>query len=172
MAGWAIERLTPEHDRSQFECGSEPLDRYLKQQASQDSRRLFAGVFVALEPPENRMVAGFYTLSAFGVAPGVFPDGIARKLPRYSLVPALLLGRLAVHRRHQGKGLGERLLVDALLRSYTQSVSQAAAAFVVVDAKDESAVAFYRRFRFEEFPDPINRLFLPMQTIARLFVES
>lgn len=171
MAAWVIERLKPEHDRSQFACGSEPLDSYLKEQASQDSRRHFAGVFIALESPEHRVVAGFYTLSAFGVAPGALPPEIARKLPRYSLVPAFLLRRLAVHRRHQGKGLGEHLLVDALRRSYTQSASQAAAAFVVVDAKDENAVAFYRRFKFEEFPEPVSRLFLPMQTIARLFVE-
>ncbi len=118
------------------------------------------------------MVVGFYTLSAFGVALTAFPPAIAKKLPRYPMVPSFLLGRLAVDKRYQGKGVGERLLVDALRRCYTQSHNEVAAPFVVVEAIDANAVAFYRRFGFEEFPEPISRLFLPVPAIAEFFDES
>jgi GNAT superfamily N-acetyltransferase len=170
VAIWTIERLTSDHDRSDFRCGSEALDRYLKERAGQDSRRLFASVFVALEPSERRIV-GYYAISAFGIVPSTFPEAIASRLPRYPLVPAFLLGRLAVDQRHQGRKLGKYLLLDALYRSYRQSVDHISGAFVVVDAIDENAVACYRRFHFETFPEPLNRLFLPMHTIARLFDE-
>ena len=92
----------------------------------------------------------------------------ARKLPSYPNVPVTLLGRLAVDQRHAGQDLGEFLLMDALHRSLTQS-SQIAAVATVVDAIDDNAIRFYRHFNFMPFPELLNRLFLPMQTVAALF---
>lgn len=89
-----------------------------------------------------------------------------RKLPRYPLVPATLLGRLAVDRRHQGKGYGRFLLADALYRALRSEVASFA---VIVDAKDDSARAFYEREGFLPFPDQQMKLFLPMADIEQLF---
>lgn len=169
-ASWRIEPLGGQ-DRSGFECGVEPLDRYLRQQASQDARRHVATTWLLVD--QAGAVAGYYTLSASSVnLDDLSPDQVKRlKLPRYPQVPVTLLGRLAVDVRYrgqgQGKGFGQVLLVDALERSF-KATGQVGSVAVVVDAKDERAVDFYVRFGFLAFPDLARRLFLPMGTIARL----
>ena len=164
---YRVEALDRQHDRSGFSCGVEPLDRYLSEQAGQDARKRVAAPFVLCEGKSNA-VLGYYTLSALSVDVGAWPEDMARKLPRYPVVPATLLGRLAVDRRLRGKGMGEYLLMDALRRALIAS-RQVAAVAVIVDAKDDSAVAFYRRYGFIPFVDEPNRLFLPMGTIEPLF---
>lgn len=166
-ARWAIEPLAA-HDRAQFSCGHSSLDRYLTQQAGQDARRRAAAPFVLIDEAEGKAVIGYYTLSAFGIDLGDLPAGIARKLPRYPIIPATLLGRLAVDSRYGGRGVGELLLMDALHRAVSQSAT-IASALVVVDAMDDRAQQFYEHFDFCPFPEQANRLFLPMQTIAKLF---
>lgn len=163
-----IEPLGKKHDRAAFSCGNESLDRYIGQQASQDARRHVAAPFVAVAQAGDTRILGYYTLSAFAVDLGALPESTARKLPHYPLVPATLLGRLAINQGQQGRGLGEFLLMDALRRAHEQS-SQIASAAVIVDAIDESAHRFYRHFDFIAFPDRTDRLFLPMQDIAALF---
>jgi GNAT superfamily N-acetyltransferase len=163
-----IEPLSGAHDRGSFSCGNGALDRYLKEQANQDLRRGCAAPFVLIPSVGASVVLGYYTLSSFGIDVGELPTEIAKKLPRYPLIPATLLGRLAVDERHHGKGLGEFLLMDALHRSMVQSV-QIAAAAVVVDAIDERAARFYRHFGFLAFPAIAARLFVPMKTVKELF---
>ena len=116
----------------------------------------------------HQTLAGYYTLSATSIRLGELPSDVAEELPRYPLVPATLLRRLAIDAGYQGKRLWEFLLMDALHRSYTQSQSIASMA-VVVDAKDEGVVRFYERYGFITFPEQPHRLFLPMKTIAKLF---
>jgi GNAT superfamily N-acetyltransferase len=111
-------------------------------------------------------IAGYYTLSATSVQLGELPAQTVRKLPRYPLVPATLLGRLAVDRRHQGKGYGRFLLGDALYRAARSEIASFA---VIVDAKDENAQRFYERESFLPFPDQPMKLFRPMTDIRRLF---
>lgn len=165
---WLVERLGKQHDRTAFACGNEVLDHYLKEIASQDARRLVAAPFVAVVSTAPKNILGYYTLSAFGIDLSSLPTDVARKLPAYPVVPATLLGRLAVDQRHRGQGIGEFLLMDALHRAYGQS-SQIAAVAVVVDAIDAQAVRFYRHFNFMPFPDTPDRLFLPMKTIGTAF---
>lgn len=162
-----VEALGKQHDRKRFSCGVEPLDRYLREQAGQDARKRVAAPFALCEGNSNA-VLGYYTLSALSVDVGAWPEDVARKLPRYPVVPATLLGRLAVDSRLRGKGMGEHLLMDALRRALEASREVASVA-VVVDAKDDNAVAFYRRYQFIPFADQPNRLFLPMGIIERLF---
>ena len=95
------------------------------------------------------------------------PEGVIKRLPRYP-IPVGLLGRLEVDRRWSRRGLGSVLLTDALRRVHLASATLAVYA-VVVDAKDESARAFYERFGFIVLPDSASRLFLPMSTVERLF---
>src|ERR1700730_14382288 len=113
---YVIEPLRPDHEREAFSCGKEPLDRYLTQQASQDLKRHLATIYVLCEPP-SRTVLGYYTLSALSVTPQDLPAALARKLPRYPLLPAILIGRIARDLQYPGRRLGERLLHDALRRS-------------------------------------------------------
>jgi GNAT superfamily N-acetyltransferase len=168
---WFVEPLGNQHDRAAFACGNEVLDHYLKEIASQDARRLVAAPFVAVESDDPKTILGYYTLSAFGIALESLPLEVARKLPAYPIVPATLLGRLAVDQRCRGKGIGEFLLMDALRRAYVQS-SQIAAVAVVVDAIDAQAARFYRHFNFIPLPDRPDRLFLPIKTIATLFRDA
>lgn len=165
--GYRVEALAKQHDRLGFSCGVESLDRYLREQARQDARKHVAAPFVLCEGGSNA-VLGYYTLSALSIDVGAWLAHVARKLPKYPVVPATLLGRLAVDLCLRGKGVGEHLLMDALRRALEASREIASVA-VVVDAKDENAVAFYRRYEFIPFADQANRLFLPMSIIAQLF---
>ena len=164
-----IEPLHPRHDRKGFTSGADELDRYLLQQAKQDAKHHVAAPFVLLDPPTGR-VAGYYTLSAFAVEPGHLQPEIARRLPRYPLLPATLLGRLAVATVFQGHGYGELLLLDALHRTLTLA-PQMATIGVIVDARDDRAAAFYRRFEFQSLPTQPRRMLLALGTIARLFSD-
>ncbi len=164
---YRVEALAKRHDRSGFSCGVEPLDRYLREQAGQDARKRVAAPFVLCEGQSN-IVRGYYTLSALSIDAGAWPEDVVRKLPRYPVVPATLLGRLAIDKSRRGKEMGEHLLTDALRRALVAS-RQVASVAVIVDAKDDNAVAFYRRYEFIPFADQANRLFLPMGTIEQLF---
>lgn len=112
-------------------------------------------------------VAGYYTLAAFGITPASLPSEVTRRLPRYDQFPATRIGRLAVDRRYQGQGLGQRLLMHALESGY-RAAPEIAAMAVVVDAKDDAARRFYERYGFERFLDDEYRLYLPMATIEQL----
>jgi len=157
-----IEALARGHDRSSFNSGAEELDRYLKEQASQDLRRHLAAIFVAHDAGR---VVGYYSLSATAIELNDLPGDLARRLPHYPQVPATLLGRLAVDGSWQGRRLGERLLIDALFRSLASELASYA---VVVDARDEAAARFYRRYGFMPLGQSQRRMFLPMATVARL----
>jgi GNAT superfamily N-acetyltransferase len=163
---FALEPLGRRHPRAAFSCGVEPLDRYFREQAGQDMRRRAAVVYVLVER-DTGMIAGFYTLSAAGIDVSAFPAELARQLPRYPRLPAILLGRLALDRRFRGQGLGCGLLLDALARAYHLS-RQIGALAVIVDAKDDEARRFYERFGFQRLADDERRLFLEMATIAGL----
>jgi len=159
-----IEPLGSHHDRASFSSGVEPLDRYLRSQAGQDARKNMAAPFVLVLP--DGALGGYYTLSATAVKLADLPDQTVRRLPRYPLVPATLLGRLAVDRRCQGKGYGRFLLADAL---YRVARSEIASFAVIVDAKDEAARRFYERESFLPFADQPLKLFRPVADIKQLF---
>lgn len=156
------------HDRVSFSCGVETLDRYLKQQATQDMDKRVAAVFVLT--PDGTTVAGYYTLSQYAIAAGELPEEVIRRLkpPRYPELPATLLGRLARSSEFKGQKLGEILLMHALGKSLQHS-REIASVGVVVDAKDHRASLFYASYGFAELPGHSSRLFLPMKTIAEMF---
>jgi len=158
-----VEVLGPQHDRNSFSSGVEPLDRYFRTQAGQDARKNMAAPFVLVL---SDGVIGYYTLSSTAVKLAELPDSVARRLPRYPLVPATLLGRLAVDKRFQGQGHGRFLLADALLRAVRSEIASFA---VIVAAKDDAARRFYERESFLSLPDQPMRLFRPMADIAALF---
>ena len=159
-----VEALTSDHDRSRFESGAEELDRYIRMQAGQDARKNIAAPFVLILP--DGTIGGYYTLSSASVQLAELPALTVRKLPRYPLIPAILLGRLAIDHRQQGKGYGRFLLADAL---YRVSRSEIASFAVIVDAKDERARGFYKRESFLALPEQPMKLFRPLADIRRLF---
>jgi GNAT superfamily N-acetyltransferase len=162
---YIVEPLAVYHDRSRFISGSADLDRYFRQQVGQDVRNNVARCFVLCFTPGGDPL-GYYTLSSYGVQPQELPSDIVRRLPRYPLIPTILLGRLAVDARYQGQGLGRRLLFSALARALTFSKEIAAYA-VIVDAKDGDARRFYERYDFRAFSEQSRRLYLPMRLIEQ-----
>ena len=153
MSDYAIELLAG-HDRSTFVSDAPSLDRYFQQQVTQDVRRRIAACFVAVATTDAK-VAGFYTLSATSLILDQLSPERARKLPRYPVVTAILLGRLAIDVSHQGRGLGGALVVDALLRA---ARSEVVGHVMVVDALDEAAARFYQHLGFERLADDPYRL--------------
>jgi GNAT superfamily N-acetyltransferase len=169
-ASWQIVPLDSKvHDRRAFSCGAPELDRYIRDHASQDVTRDVARIFVALQSGAPT-VCGYYSLSAASFQRDDLPADQAKRLPRYP-VPAALPGRLAVDDGAKGKGLGAFLLMDALNRTLLATQTLAVHA-MIVDARDDDAAAFYRKFGFIPFSgEERRRLFLPMGTIRKL-VES
>jgi ribosomal protein S18 acetylase RimI-like enzyme len=166
-SGFVIAQLTAARDRQAFSSGAVALDRYLHMQANQDIRRHIANCFVA-SPAQSNVVAGYYTLSAASIPVADLPEEQTRKLPRTPVLPAALIGRLAVDRRYQGQNLGSALLFDAIVRAIR---SDAAVFALVVDARDEAAGGFYRHHGFEAFSGRAARMFLTVAT-ARKVVEG
>lgn len=158
-------RIEPlgDHERQAFNSGNGELDRWFRERAGQDQRRNLARVFVAVD---DAGVAGFYSLSSFAIALEGLSADLQRKLPRYPLIPAVLIGRLARDERWRGRGLGELLLADALKRIITASRTVAVFA-VVVDAADTAAASFYTRMGFAPAPGAPLRLTLPLATAVR-----
>jgi len=158
-----VVRLESGHQRSTFCSGSEPLDSYLKQQVSQDMRRRVTACYVALGA--DKRIAGYYTLASASILLSDLPRALSKNLPRYPTVPAIRMGRLAVDNAFKGLGLGGALLADALLRSMRAEI---AAYALVVDAKDESAAAFYKHHGLVALPNQALKLFLPLATVSSI----
>ena len=155
-----------EHDRGSFSCGVQELDQYLHLQAGQDARRKVAAPFVMVD--KRGTILGYYTLSSYGIRLAELPSDIVRKLPKYPLIPAALLGRLAISRQHQGEKLGRLLLMDALYRGWKNS-AEVASVGVVAEAFDESARAFYLHHEFIRLVEHAKKVFIAMKTIEKVF---
>jgi ribosomal protein S18 acetylase RimI-like enzyme len=156
-----IEPLGKYHDPATFSSGQPDIDDWFRRRASQDEWRNVARVFVAAD--DELGVIGFYSLSSYTLALDDLPEHLARKLPRYDAIPAARIGRLARDERVRGQRVGELLLADAVRRILGAARSVAVFA-IVVDAKDDAAAAFYRRFGFQPFPLQPSRLFLLTST--------
>jgi GNAT superfamily N-acetyltransferase len=117
---------------------------------------------------DGRRVIGYYTLSAYGIRPAELPPDVAKKLPKYPLIPATLLGRLAVSKDHQGQKLGQVLLMDALHRSWRNTM-EVGSVGVVAEAINEAARKFYLHHEFVPLLEHRQKLFIAMKTIKALF---
>jgi ribosomal protein S18 acetylase RimI-like enzyme len=155
-----------DHDRSAFSSSVVRLDRYLREQASQDVRRRVANCFVAVEVSSGR-IAAYDTLAATGISLTDFPPARAKQLPRYPVVPAALIGRLAVDIGFRDRGLGHAMLGDAVRRA---ARSEAAIFAVLVDAKDDSAASFYRKHGFTPLVDRPHNLSLAITQAMKQFL--
>lgn len=162
-----IELLNKRHNRSSFDCGKDLLNNYLKYRAGQDVKRKLSACFVLSEGDTN-IVQGYYTLSNSSIPLNAFPEKIQKKLPdSYVSIPTTLLGRLAIDKKYQGKGLGKILLLYALKRSF--EISKEIGSFaVVVDPIDKGAELFYETFDFIKLPDS-EKMIIASKTLKDLF---
>lgn len=153
-------------DRSAFDCEAHAaLNVYISQRAGQDEKRNVSRTFVYTD---GEVLRGYYTLANASVSLDELSDGQKRRMPRYPM-PAVLLSRLAVDKCMQGKGLGQRLMSDFFRRVYAVS-SQSGVAFIVVDAKDLTAVDYYRhKLGFVPSLNNPLRLVLSTATLIRAF---
>ncbi len=167
-----IESLAKIHNRSAFVSGVESLDRYLKLQAGQDSKRKVAATFVLVSKADPSSIIGYYTLSSTAIDPGELSTAVRKRMPPYPLIPATLIGRLARDVKHKAAGIGDILLIDALKRSFQHSKEIASFA-VVVNALNSKAYAWYaERWGFIPLLEEANQLYLPMKTIEKLFEQK
>jgi GNAT superfamily N-acetyltransferase len=161
-----LEPLAKHHDRATFSCGVQSLDHYLKAQASQDMRRKANAVLVMVGADAPTRIVGYFTVCAYTLSQDAVPEAARKHIPRYPLVSATLIGRLAVDRGGQGRGLGAILLARALRIAY-ENASVVGSSMIVVDALDERAACFYEAHGFVRLVDSM-RLILPIETAAGL----
>ena len=156
-----------DHERAAFSCGNASLDRYIREQASQDVKRGLASVFVIVAQENRQTILAYYTLSSRELKLSQLPPEMAKRAGKYQYVGVTLLGRMAVVERCHGMGLGALALMSALDKSLAASREVASWA-VFVDAIDGEAARFYRKYGFIELPENQLKLFLPMKTIEKL----
>lgn len=149
--------LAGNHDRQGFDCGRQELNDWLQQVARQHQDKGLSKTFVALREQEPARICGYYAITLAELENRHLPEAWRKKLPRR--IPGVRLGRLAVDRQYQGKDLGKLLLIDALTRAQ-RIYTEAGGIGLFVDALDEQAAGYYRRFGFEASPDNPLLLFL------------
>jgi len=150
--------LNDGHDRNGFDCGDVELNDWLSQTARQHKEKGVSSTFVAVADETSAEVLGFYAISLAELVNADLPAQSRKRLP--TKVPVFRLGRLASAKRHQGKGIGEFMLFDAIDR-VTRIAQEVGGIGLVVNAKP-TAVDFYKRYGFEQMVDHPLNLFLPL----------
>ncbi len=150
-------------DRKAFDCGRHAtLNTCISQLARQDEKRNVSRTFMLLE---HGTLIGYYTLANASLVESDLSEEQMRRMPRYP-VPAVLLSRLAVDKRQQGKGVGKRLMSDFFRRVYAVS-EHSGVAFIIVDAKDDDAACYYKSLGFVETNTSPLRLALSTSTLIQ-----
>ena len=165
-----FQRLAAHHDRAGFTCGVGALDDFIRTKARKENDLGYCSVFVMVDAESPSVIDGYYSLSSHHIEVIGIAEDRRKRFPRYPHVPTILLGRLARSVTRRGAGVGERILMDALKRSL-QSAGNVGAHAVVVDAINEEAHRFYRKYGFISIVDSNNRLYLPIETIRKLGLE-
>lgn len=159
-----LELLAKSHDRDGFDCGSEPLNLFLKQTARQHAERGISRTFVLVEEDASdpKPILGFFSLNLCQIKSESLSPEEARKLPRD--VSGVRLGRLAVAKDCRRQGIGKTLLVAAM-EKFIEIFNTAGGIGLFVDAKDQAAKRYYEQFGFVSLPSNELELFLPVKTI-------
>ena len=146
-----------------FDCGQVALNQFLQRHALVNQKANSAQTYVCCHADA---VVGFYSLAVGSVAPQAAPERVIKGLARHP-VPVMILARLAVDSTHQGKGLGQALLRDALLRT-AQAADIAGIRCLLVHAKDDTARQWYASWEFEPSPTDPYHLFLLLKDLKSL----
>ena len=161
-----IEPLTKNHDRVEFDCGDDDLNRYLQRTARQHLEKGMSKTFVLIDDNNPNRILGYYTLAACEVHVEKLPRKFSKKYP--SKVPAAKLARLAVSKIKQRQGCGTIMMVNAIERILLVSKNLGIIGFFV-DAKNENAKDYYEKFGFISLPDNPLELFLPIATLQQAY---
>lgn len=162
---WVLERIKKLHDRSSFSCGKPVLDEYLEHFARQNDENNIGYTYVAVKQGAKAVI-GYFTISFSSVEFEEFPKNLTMRLPRYP-IPCVLIGKLAVDRSVQGRGLGRLLLWEAL-RMAVEASAEIAAYAVIVDAVDEEARRFYLHNGFAGLPVNKKRLAVSIRSLREV----
>lgn len=158
-----ITALDKTHDVKAFHCGTAALDVWLQQIARQHQANSISQTFVLVDHTDPGVILGFYALTLRGLtASEELPPETAKRLPRK--LPGITLARLAVKDREQGKNYGEELLVDAMIRARNAAKGVGGWGFFV-DAKDERAASFYKKYGFLQLPSKPLVLVMPFASM-------
>jgi GNAT superfamily N-acetyltransferase len=163
---WREEALARTHDRKAFDCGESSLNEYLRCFARQNHESGGAKTFVAVAPEKPARILGYYSLSPASLGYARAPEILRRGLGRYE-VPVYRLGRLAVDRGAQGRGLGGQLLIAACARCLLVAAHVGGVA-LLIDAKSDRAKAWYLGFGAVPLADAPGSLVLPLATVEKL----
>lgn len=154
------------HDLSKFDCGNTRLNNYLKNNLVQDAKSYLVNAFILVE--DDGTVVGYFTLSAYGVD-STQSLTYLKKNP-YKQAPAVLLGRLAVDKNHQGQGHAKHMLVNAIER-YMKTRENLGVTSLIVDAIDENAYQMWQHFGFKPVEGTTDRLVMTNEYIDALAAE-
>jgi GNAT superfamily N-acetyltransferase len=167
---YRIERLdSAKHRRDQFRCESRELTEFIQKRAHREMDARTSVCFVLVPLEDSGRIAGFYTLSAAEISASHLPGPLAKRLPHYRQMPVTLLGRLARDEAFRGRGMGDRLMEDALARALAGS-AEVGSIGVITDPKDDRAARFCVEFGFQRLTG--GRLFLPMVEIVHLLQKG
>jgi GNAT superfamily N-acetyltransferase len=158
-----VEKLRRDHVLEDFDCGKEPLNRFLIRNALQSQQANASQTYLLITADR---VIGYHTLVVGEVALAAAPERLKKGLARHP-VPIMLLARLAVSQDYQGRGIGQALLKDALLRTL-QAADIAGIRAFAVHAKDNVARTFYEHFNFIASPSDPMHVFLLLKDIKAL----
>jgi GNAT superfamily N-acetyltransferase len=161
---WEETPLRKQHDRTAFDCGDADFNLYLQRYARQNHESGGAKCFVASPTRESASVLGFYTLSPASIEYSRTPAVATKGLGRYD-VPVFRLGRLAVDRSVQGRGLGGALLLRAADRCIRVAAEVGGVA-LLIDAKNERAAQWYASYDAVPLLDAPLSLVLPLATAS------
>lgn len=159
MPQLTIEKLTKSHKRKEFDCGIEELNDYLQRFARQQGKKNYGKTYVLTNSDKD--ILGYYSISTTSIEPNLLPESY--NLPKFQL-PAALIGRLAVDKKQKGKKYGTYLLMDALNKILQFSTSIGIYC-ITVDAKDDAAKSFYKKFGFEELTDDDKHLYISVKKV-------
>lgn len=158
-----LEKLSPSHDLSRFECGEPALDTWLKRRALQNEESGASRTYVVRAGDH---LAGYYALAAGAIAHAGAVGRVRRNMP--DPVPVMIIGRLAIASRFQGHGIGKALLRDAVLRT-VRAAEIAGIRAILVHAISESAKSFYEKHGFVQSPADPMTLMIDVNEAARIF---
>ncbi len=158
-----VRKLTAQDLLDGFDCGQPALNQFLQRYALVNQKANSAQTYVCCQAGE---VVGFYSLAVGSVDPESAPPRVMKGLAHHP-VPMMILARLAVDQRHQGRGLGKALLKDALLRT-AQAADIAGIRCLLVHAKDDAARQWYEAWEFEPSPTDPYHLFLMLKDLKAI----
>ena len=163
IPAWHEEPIAKRHNREAFDCGDGSLNEFLRRYAHQAHEQGSAKTFVAVRDDDATQILGFYCLSPASVEFARTPDVIKRGLARHD-VPVFRLGRLAVDRTMQRKGLGGGLLLAAGRRCL-RAAQEVGGVALLIDAKNEQVAGWYASYGALPLLDSLLFLLLPLATI-------